>query len=363
MALYNRAKDSALPRPTWAPQRPTIVSLCRMQSERFVPAWWLPGPHFQTLGARFLRSRRGIEFHRERLELPDGDFIDLDWAITDGKRGRQEDEKTPIVVVLHGLEGSARSKYAIETYRQLLARDVTPVGLNFRSCSGELNRLPRMYHSGETADLAFVLRTLRARHAKRPFGAIGFSLGGNVLLKYLGQHAGSTEHTFPDVAAAVSVPFDLAAGADYIDRGMSRVYLAFLLRKLKRKIRGKEERLAGLVDVHRVLRSRGFRDFDDTGTAPLHGFLGADDYYARSSSNQFLAAIDVTTLLIHSEDDPFLPSNAIPRAAAAGNPNIESRFVNNGGHVGFVEGLPWRPRFWAEATAAAFVSRHLAEST
>ena len=334
-----------------------------MQPQPFVPAWWLPGPHFQTLGARFLRSRRGIEFDRERLELPDGDFVDLDWAITDGKTGRREDGKTPIVVVLHGLEGSARSKYAIEMYRQLLARDLTPVGLNFRSCSGELNRLPRMYHSGETTDLAFVLRTLRARHAARRFGAIGFSLGGNVLLKYLGQYADSTEHAFPDVAAAVSVPFDLSAGADYIERGLSKVYLAFLLRKLKRKIRGKEERLSGLVDVHRVLRSRGFRDFDDTGTAPLHGFLGADDYYARSSSNQFLAAIDVTTLLIQSEDDPFLPAHAIPREAAAENPNIESYFVSNGGHVGFVEGLPWSPRFWAETTAAAFVSRHLADST
>ncbi len=231
---------------TWAPKKPRhMVSLCRMQPQPFVPAWWLPGPHFQTLGARFLRSRRGIEFDRERLELPDGDFVDLDWAITDGKTGRREDGKTPIVVVLHGLEGSARSKYAIEMYRQLLARDLTPVGLNFRSCSGELNRLPRMYHSGETTDLAFVLRTLRARHAARRFGAIGFSLGGNVLLKYLGQYADSTEHAFPDVAAAVSVPFDLSAGADYIERGLSKVYLAFLLRKLKRKIRGKEERLSG----------------------------------------------------------------------------------------------------------------------
>ncbi len=340
-----------------------MVSLCRMQCEQFVPAWWLPGPHFQTLGARFLRSRRGIEFHRERLELPDGDFVDLDWAGTDGKTGRREDGKGPIVVVLHGLEGSARSKYAIETYRQLLARNVTPVGLNFRSCSGELNRLPQMYHSGETTDLAFVLRTLRTRYSTRRFGAIGFSLGGNVLLKYLGQHAESTEHTFPDVAAAVSVPFDLAAGADYIERGMSKFYLAFLLRKLKSKIRGKEEQLAGLVDVNRVLSSRGFRDFDDTGTAPLHGFRDADDYYAQSSSNQFLATIGVTTLLIHSEDDPFLPSYAIPRAAAARNPNIESHFVSTGGHVGFVEGLPWSPRFWAEATAAAFVSRHLADST
>ena len=331
-----------------------------MQRENFVPAWWLPGPHLQTLGARFLRSRDGIAFRRERLELPDGDFVDLDWAIKEGPGGL-EDGKRPIALVLHGLEGSARSKYSIEAYRQLLSRGVAPVGLNFRSCSGELNRLPRLYHSGETTDLAFVLRTLRARHAPRCFGAIGFSLGGNVLLKYLGEHAGSTEHVFPDVAAAVSVPFDLAAGATYIDRGVSKVYLAFLLRKLKRKIRGKRKLLTGLVNVDQVLQSRGFWGFDDAGTAPLHGFRSADEYYAQSSSNQFLAAINVTTLLIQSEDDPFLPCQAIPREAALENPHITTRFVNDGGHVGFVEGSPWNFRFWAEATAAAFVSHRLTD--
>lgn len=180
-------------------------------------------------------------------------------------------------------------------------------------------------------------------------------MGGNVLLKYLGEHARSRDHVLPEVAAAVSVPFDLAVSADHIGRGANRLYLWYLLRKLKRKIRGKRTLLDGRVDVGRALSARGFRDFDDASTAPLHGFRDADDYYARSSSRQFLSAIEVTTFLIQAEDDPFLPATAIPNEAIARNPKIESRFVARGGHVGFVMGTPWKPRFWAEAMAAAYV--------
>jgi predicted alpha/beta-fold hydrolase len=190
-------------------------------------------------------------------------------------------------------------------------------------------------------------------------GAIGFSLGGNVLLKYLGEHASNTDHTLPDVAATVSVPFDLAAGADHIERGMSRLYLWFLLRKLKRKVREKRAILDGRLDIDRALRSRGFWGFDDACTAPLHGFRNADDYYARSSSHQFLSAITVPTLLLQACDDPFLPASAIPRNAIARNDRIEAHVVRRGGHVGFVTGKPWSPIFWAERTAAVFVADRL----
>jgi len=324
----------------------------------FVPAWWLPGPHAQTIGGNVLRRRGGVRYRRERLELDDGDFLDLDWALAaDPSR---EDDGTPLVVVLHGLEGGPTSTYVLEMHRALARRGLASVTLSFRSCSGEPNRLPRMYHSGETGDLTFVLATLRRCHPDRGLGAVGFSLGGNVLLKYLGEcgRDGSGPARV-DAAAAVSVPFDLAAGLAKLERGPSRVYHRYLLRKLLCKARSKAETLRGHADVEALLAVRTIRAFDDVLTAPLHGFRDAAEYYARSSSNQFLSSIRVPTLLVHSVDDPFLPGDAIPNGSVASNPHLEARFTPAGGHVGFVSGPPWRPRFWAEDTAAAFLARRL----
>jgi len=326
------------------------------RADTYRPAWWLPGPHAQTVGARILRSQRGVAFRRERVELPDGDFLDLDWPAV---AGHPEPSATdPLVVVLHGLEGSARSTYALESYRVLVAVGLVPVGLNFRSCSGEPSRLPRLYHSGETGDLRFVLDRLRERFPHRVFGALGFSLGGNVLLKYLGESPGAV----PAAAAAVSVPYDLAAGADYIERGWSCLYRRYLVRKLQRKVARKAEQLDGLVDVAALLRARTFWEFDDAGTAPLHGFRDADDYYRRSSSKAFLPDIGVPTLLVHAHDDPFLPPYALPTAdVIAGNPKLRTAFVRHGGHVGFVTGQPRAPVFWAERRAARFLAEALGD--
>jgi len=315
------------------------------------PAWWLPGSHAQTVGARLLRSRRGVDFRRERLELPDGDFLDLDWADVAGAPPRTE--PLPLVVVLHGLEGSARSTYALESYRALAREGVAAVGLNFRSCSGEPNRLPRLYHSGETGDLRFVLRVLRERFPRRPLGTLGFSLGGNVMLKYLGE----SPDALPAAAAAVSVPYDLAAGADYIERGWSRAYRRYLVRKLQRKVALKAAQLDGLVDLALLRRARTFREFDDAGTAPLHGFTDADDYYRRSSSKAYLPAVAVPTLLVHALDDPFLPPHALPDAAILDKSRwLSAAFVPHGGHVGFVAGPPYAPIFFAERQAARFLA-------
>ena len=339
-----------------------------MSHDTFTPAWWLPGAHAQTMGARFLRSRRrrGITLRRERLELPDGDFVDLDWTVGTerivGTEGAGVEEGTerrgPLVLLLHGLEGSARSGYAIETYRHLGQRGIDSVGLNFRSCSGELNRLARLYHSGETGDLRYVLNALRERYTGRALGVIGISLGGNVLLKYLGE-AGDGRLPAPDAAVAISVPFDLSTGADQMERGFGRAYRWFLVRKLKRKVRGKLELLNGRIDVERVLRSRSFREFDEYATAPLHGFAGAEDYYSRSSSLGFLDRIRIPTLLIHSEDDPFLPRDSMPLGIESSNSSVETRFTRRGGHVGFVTGHPWAPTFWAEHEAAGFMAARL----
>ena len=290
--------------------------------------------------------------------MPDGDFLDLDWVAR--ARGAIPSDAAPLVLVLHGLEGCAESGYVLEMHRALAREGLAAVGMNFRACSGEPNRLPRMYHSGETGDLACVLRTLRDRFPERPLGVVGFSLGGNVLLKFLGERGGSSRRDgTPHAAVAISVPFALSAGAEWIERGFSRVYRRYLVRRLHRKVRRKVEILRPHVDVDRVLRARTFREFDDAATAPLHGFAGAEDYYRRSSSTPFVGAIAVPTLVLHALDDPFVPSEVVPREALERNPAIEVRISERGGHVGFVTGPPWRPRFWAEREAARYLARRL----
>ncbi|HEX6940547.1 MAG TPA: hydrolase [Longimicrobiales bacterium] len=318
----------------------------------FRAAWWLRGAHGQTIGGKFLRPDPGIPLHRERLETPDGDFLDLDFPPSPR-------DDAPVVLVLHGLEGSTRRHYMLVTYRELHAHGLRAVGLNFRSCGGEPNRLPRFYHSGDTDDLRFVLGHLARRFPDAPTGAIGFSLGGNVLLKYLGEE-GDAATAQVRAAAAVSVPFDLAAGAANLERGlMARIYTQYFLRNLRKKVRAKAELLRPHIDVEATLAAATLRAFDDAATAPLHGFADSADYYRRASSAGYLERIRTPTLLLHAEDDPFLPPAAIPRDAIARNPYLIAGFTRRGGHVGFVAGTPWKPRFWAEEEAARFLATHL----
>jgi len=315
----------------------------------FTPAWWLPGPHAQTLGARMLRPQRGLAFRRERWTTPDGDFLDLDFV-------EGEDLRDDVwVLLLHGLEGSARSGYAYQTFRHLLDRGIAGVGLNFRSCSGELNRGLRLYHSGETSDLGWVIDRLREKGPGRRLAAVGVSLGGNVLLKYLGERGSDAGLV---AAAAWSVPFNLAAGARFMERGFSRQYVGRLLRSLKSKVRTRKNEIGHHVDLERTMRARTFWEFDDAATAPLHGFEGADDYYRQSSSAAFIPEITVPTLILHSRDDPFLPADAIPESVMQANPAVTPVISNHGGHVGFVAGsVPFLPHFWAEDV----ISRWLAD--
>ena len=323
--------------------------------EPFRAAPWLPGAHAQTVAGRLFRRPRPPAFRRERIELPDGDFVDLDVPPSPGPGA-------PVVLLLHGLEGSARRGYAIHTYRELHERGVAAVGLNFRSCSGEPNRSARFFHSGDTDDLRFVLDLLAERFPGVPRGAVGFSLGGNALLKYLGEE-GDTARRRLAAAVAVSVPYDLDAGARALERGpMGRLYTRIFLKSLIAKMEAKSVLLNGTCDTARVRRARTFREFDDAATAPIHGFASAADYYARSSSAGFLPAIRVPTLLLHAEDDPFLPGRWFPRDAVADNPCVQAVLTRAGGHVGFIEGPPWSPRFWAERQAAMFLAAALASS-
>jgi predicted alpha/beta-fold hydrolase len=313
--------------------------------EPFRAAQWLSSPHGQTVAGRLLRRPGVPAFERIRLDTPDGDFLDLDFP-------PQPTGRAPLVVLLHGLEGSARRGYAINTYNELLARGIGALGVNFRSCSGELNRKARFYHSGETGDLRLVLDYVRARCPERPLGAVGFSLGGNALLKYLGEEGTRAQL---ECAVAVSVPYDLRAGARLLEASvMGRFYSRVFIKSLIVKAEAKVHLLADQCDLERVKRARTFYEFDDAATAPLHGFAGADDYYARSSSGPFVPLIRRPTLLLHAEDDPFVPATAIPRAAFGQNACIRSVITRQGGHVGFLGGLPWAPYFWAERQIARF---------
>jgi predicted alpha/beta-fold hydrolase len=320
----------------------------------FLPASWASGPHGQTLVARFLRPAVELAVRRERVTTPDGDFLDLDFA-PEPRPG------APIVIVLHGLEGSTRRKYMRVAMRELGRHGLWAVGLNFRSCSGEPNLLPRFYHSGETGDLGFVLGVLGARFPGRRIGALGFSLGGNVLLRLLGERAASATGLLHG-AAAISVPFDLAEGSKLLESTrMGRIYARYFLRSLQAKARVKEERLAGILDLERVLAARSLREFDEAATAPLHGFASAEIYYREASSGPHLEKVRVPTLLVHAFDDPFLPASAVPADAIARNPWLLGAIHPRGGHVGFLEGSrPWRPAFWAESEAARYLGEVLA---
>ncbi len=324
----------------------------RFVPRTFTPARWLRGAHAQSIGGRLLRGTKGRGLRRERLELPDGDFVDLDF--TDAAApGR------PLALVLHGLEGSSRRGYALNTYRELARRGIGAVGLNFRGCSGEPNRLARSYHSGETGDLAFVLAHLGERYADSIMGVVGFSLGGNVLLKYLGELG---EEAAPGIRAAVaiSVPFDLGACADALaTTPMGRFYTRRFIDSLLLKLRAKAKLVNGRVDLERARAARTFRAFDDIVTAPLHGFAGAAEYYERSSSVHYLERIRVETLLLQAEDDPFLPRGVIPRDRIRANPSLTAALTDRGGHVGFIEGPPWALRFWVEEQAARFLAERL----
>lgn len=334
------------------------ADLARHRPRPYRPASWLPGPHTQSLGGRLLRTGRRIAYRRERLETPDGDFLDLDLAFDPGAGDR--DDRRPVVLVLHGLEGSSDSGYVRVFCRRLRERGLRPAALNFRSRSGEPNRLRRFYHSGETDDPAFVLGRLRERWPRAPLGAAGFSLGGNALLKLLGE-LGSAARELVDAAAAISVPYRLGAGAEALEQGwMARLYTGYFLRSLRRSVRAKTRRYGHDFDLDRIARARSLREFDDAFTAPVHGFEDADDYYRRSSAARWLEGIRVPTLLVHARDDPFLPEGALPEQAIRDQPWLVPAITDRGGHVGFVEGeTPWRAGFWAERETARFLARIL----
>lgn len=310
----------------------------------FSPAWFLPGPHFQTIWGRIARPRRLVQLRRESLETPDGDELLLDHLDGEGDLH---------FVLLHGLEGSSYSVYMQGTLAIIARLGHSATAMNFRSCAREEHRLlkmipnrrPRLYHSGETTDFDFVARTLAARMPNKRIVAFGASLGGNVLLKWLGENPSQNVVT---AAATLSVPYDLGAGADHLEKSAAgRFYVVRFLRTLKKKCERPE--IASRIDVEAAQRSRTFREFDDAATAPLHGFADANDYYARSSSIHYVGRIATPTLALNAEDDPFLPTDVLPRVKENASAAVDFRTTPTGGHVGFIGGItPWHAEYWAE---------------
>jgi predicted alpha/beta-fold hydrolase len=314
----------------------------------FVPHPLVRNAHLQTL-LPLLRPMPRLSLRVERRELPDGDFVDLGWCADNPPRG-------PLVVLLHGLSGGFESKYARGMARRLLARGWRVLILQFRGAGPEPNRLPRHYHQGDTEDLRELLAMLRAREPDTPLLAVGWSLGGNVLLKYLGEEGPRTPLA---AAVAVCVPFDLHACAERLRAGFSRVYQRHLMSELQRMILRKHARTPLPIDLAAMRRSKDFFDFDSAATAVLNGFRDAADYYARSSSAQYLRGIAVPALEIHAADDPFMTPAVVPPEAKLA-PSVTIELCARGGHVGFCAAGPGlRPRWWLEERIPEFLAGHV----
>lgn len=329
-----------------------------MPTRTYHPAWWIPGPHLRTLWGKFFRRPAMVATRRERWDTPDGDFVDLE-------RLDPPSPDRPRLLLLHGLEGSPRSHYVGGLFAEAERRGWGMDLLVFRSCGTEPNRARRFYHSGETSDLAFVLDRLLATPGDPPLLLAGVSLGGNVLLKFLGEQGAALTDRVRG-AATISVPYDLGRGSRHISRGFSRVYERHFLRSLRRKALAKLEHFPDLADRDTLVSVRSLYDFDDVLTAPVHGFTNADDYYTRSSSIAWIDRITLPTLLLSAADDPFLPREVLDevRALARHNPALTIEFVERGGHVGFVSGhLPWRPHYYAEWRVCDFLSSCLMTAT
>jgi len=294
---------------------------------------WLPGGHLQTIFPATCILKPKVDYRRERWPTPDGDFIDIDFV--DGKPG------LPFVVLFHGLEGSSDSHYARALMAQVAALGWSGAVPHFRGCSGELNHAPRFYHSGDAQEIDWIVRRLVAQRKNGPaakFYVAGVSLGGNALLRWLGESQHQAE--IVDAACAISAPLDLAGGGAALSRGFNMLYTRAFLQTLKPKCLHKLKQHPGLFDRDTMLRARNLYEFDNVVTAPLHGYRNTDDYWHRASARHVLEDITVPTLVLNAKNDPFLPAQHLPRTASR---HVTLDYPDHGGHVGFaVGGLPGR---------------------
>lgn len=309
---------------------------------------WLPGGQLQTLWPLLIKPEP-LPLRRERWPTPDQDFIDVDWL--DGP------PEAPLLVLFHGLEGSSRSHYAISTALRCQALGWRLAIPHFRGCSGELNWQPRAYHSGDSAEIDWILNTLKAGNGNRPLHAAGVSLGGNALLKWAGEQASAASSTVTGVVA-LCPPLDLAACGHALAKGFNRLYTLHFLDTLKAKSLARLQRFPGLLDEARIRAARNLWDFDEAVTGPLHGFKGADDYWQRCSAKPWLAEIAVPTLVVNPLNDPFLPPRFLPNTQQV-SPHVSLEHPASGGHVGFVSGrLPGQLNWLSERITSFFRQFH-----
>jgi len=310
----------------------------------FRPLCGLGNAHLQTLLPALARRLPPLDWTRERLELPDGDFLDLDWLNPGPGR---------LLIVSHGLEGHSRRPYVAGMARAAARRGWAVLAWNFRGCSGELNRLPRFYHSGASEDLAEVVAHAGRSGRFHGVGLVGFSLGGNMTLKYLGE---GRPAPLPVMAgAALSTPCDLEAASAAMESLRARPYMKRFQRDILGKWALKRRRYPELIPEIAPKRQRTFRQIDDTFTAPLHGFADAEAYWRACSANAFLDSIRVPTLLLNAADDPFLAPECFPREAAARSPRIHLEVPDRGGHVGFMDRWGSRCDLWSETRVLDFL--------
>ncbi len=322
----------------------------------YSPAWWIPGGHLQTLWGKLFRRQPPAPTVLQRWDTPDGDFVEV--------HRLQADHGAPRVLLLHGLEGTVRSHYAQGLLNEAARRGWGADLLIFRSCGSEMNRARRFYHSGETTDTAFVLERISDEFPASPLAIAGVSLGGNVLLKFLGEKGNNLPPQLK-AAAAISVPFDLSRSARRINRGLSRLYQRFFINSLRRKAQEKAAQFPDIAPASRIAGIRTLEDFDNLITGPVHGFRDAQDYYQRSSSLPWLKQIRLNTLLLSAIDDPMLPPEVLDevREVARQNPALHLEFVDQGGHAGFIAGsVPWRPLYYAEHRVGVFFSTQFARA-
>ena len=311
-------------------------------TSRFRPPFFLRNGHVQTVLSVLLPPRSDVAVQPERLELIDGDFLDLGWARTGADR---------LVILSHGLEGSSDARYIRGMAAKLNAAAWDVLVWDFRGCSQEMNRLARFYHSGETGDLGAVIDFAAARYSR--IALVGFSLGGNLTLKYLGE---SSPHPAVVGAAAISAPLDLAATARTLDRQWSkRIYRDSLVKSLIAKVEAKAVRFPDKFNVNGIRMIRTFDEFDNRYTAPLHGFRDAEDYWEKSSAGKYLHRITVPTLILNACDDPLLTPESFPVAEAEGNPCLFLEMPKSGGHLAFID-LVHGLDPWSEQRVVEFLS-------
>ncbi len=308
--------------------------------------WGFRNSWTNTIYPALFRKVRGVQYQRERMELPDGDFIDIDWSRVGSSQ---------LAIVLHGLEGNATRPYVKGMVRAFNRAGWDALGYNFRNCSGTPNRLLQSYHIGSTQDLSWLIRQLAAGLIYECIVLVGFSLGGNVVLKYLGEQA---DHLPAIVRAAIafSVPVDVVNATHQIHKSCNRLYVWRFMQSMNAKIEQKRRQFPG--QVHQASRpARNFYEFDEWYTAPIHGFTSALDYWKRNSSIHFIAKISIPTLLVNAQDDPFLSPSCYPRQLAIAHSYFHLETPPHGGHVGFVS-FGAQGEYWSEQRAVLFAQQN-----